>query len=486
MWGTETAAIPTRVRAVPDSAVGRPMRAQATSLVVALDVVALTLATVLGIAISRLLRPSLDFSWTTEVVRLLPWTALSVVVGFAAYGLYGRSLQRIRPSMFPDLARFGHALLVAGVVSVLGSGALAGWVGGPRLDAVEAGLVLVPAALLVRIGRSWSLWFSARRGVVRSRVAIVGSGPAMESLGRRLAQISDIDVVGVVDDGGLFELVGALGPVEDLPAICASHSIDRVVVAVGEAGHAIVAQQLRALPAAVQVSMVPPLWESLTWQSEVEDLNGMPVIDLLPARTGWVQRATKRGLDLVIGSFLLLVTLPALLAIAMAVKLTSRGPVLFRQTRIGRGNQGFTMYKFRTMTHQAEDAIVDLRDRNEGHGPLFKLRSDPRVTPVGRWLRKRSFDEIPQLLNVLKGDMSLVGPRPFVPTESAAFTGWSARRFDVRPGMTGQWQVCGRSDLPFEELKHMDYMYVASWSLWWDVKILWHTPSTVLAGQGAY
>jgi lipopolysaccharide/colanic/teichoic acid biosynthesis glycosyltransferase len=138
------------------------------------------------------------------------------------------------------------------------------------------------------------------------------------------------------------------------------------------------------------------------------------------------------------------------------------------------------------MRCDAEDAIVDLRDKSEVDGPLFKIKEDPRVTRVGRLLRATSLDELPQLFNVLVGQMSLVGPRPFVMAEAQEIDGWAAKRFTVRPGMTGLWQVSGRSDLPFEDLRHLDYAYVASWSLWWDLRILVKTPPTVLARRGAY
>ena len=175
-----------------------------------------------------------------------------------------------------------------------------------------------------------------------------------------------------------------------------------------------------------------------------------------------------------------------MLVTAIAIKATSPGPVLFRQPRTGRNGENFQIFKFRTMTVGADDAKVELRGHNDVDGPLFKLRDDPRVTRLGRLLRATSFDEMPQLLNVLLGQMSLVGPRPFVPDESAGIDGWAARRFDVKPGMTGLWQISGRNDLPFEELRQLDYAYVASWSLWWDLKILWHTPGSVLRRHGAY
>ena len=160
--------------------------------------------------------------------------------------------------------------------------------------------------------------------------------------------------------------------------------------------------------------------------------------------------------------------------------------MLFRQERIGKGNKPFTIYKLRTMAHDAEQKRPELEHSNEMDGPLFKIRADPRATPIGRFLRRTSLDEAPQLFNVLRGDMSLVGPRPFIRAESSAIDGSAQRRFEVRPGMTGLWQVSGRSELTFEEMQRLDYLYVASWSIWWDFRILWLTPALVFRGHGAF
>ena len=209
------------------------------------------------------------------------------------------------------------------------------------------------------------------------------------------------------------------------------------------------------------------------------------LIDIAPASMGPGARAVKRAFDLVVSSAVLIVVSPVLLAAAVAVAVTSPGPVFFRQERMGRGGRVFRIFKFRTMVDGAEHQRDHLLHLNEVDGPLFKVVDDPRITPVGRFLRRTSLDEIPQLLNVWKGDMSLVGPRPFVVPEALEIEGWARKRFEVRPGMTGLWQVSGRNELSHLELCRLDYLYVASWSFWWDIRILWHTPATVLKGRGA-
>jgi lipopolysaccharide/colanic/teichoic acid biosynthesis glycosyltransferase len=228
------------------------------------------------------------------------------------------------------------------------------------------------------------------------------------------------------------------------------------------------------------------MFELVTWRSQVEEISGLPVMDIAPANLGLSARFVKRAFDTAVSATILLVTLPVFVVVAAVIKATSRGPVFFRQARRGRDGIAFRIFKFRTMRADAEKERDLYLDRNEVDGPLFKIKEDPRITSVGRLLRGTSLDELPQLLNVLKGDMSVVGPRPFVIAESDRIDGWAARRFDVRPGMTGLWQTSGRNDLPFEELRRLDYAYVASWSFTWDLKILWQTPGSVWRRQGAY
>ena len=212
----------------------------------------------------------------------------------------------------------------------------------------------------------------------------------------------------------------------------------------------------------------------------------MPVVNLPPMRLSRSVRFLKRAVDIVVAFAGLLVLSPLLAVVAGAIKLDSRGPVFFRQERHGRGGSVFRILKFRTMEDGAESKRQQLATSNQVDGALFKIKEDPRVTRVGRVLRPASIDELPQLWNVLKGEMSLVGPRPFVIHESSQITGWASRRLDLTPGITGLWQVLGRNDLPFDEMVKLDYIYVTNWSLWWDLKILCQTIPVVLARRGAY
>jgi exopolysaccharide biosynthesis polyprenyl glycosylphosphotransferase len=232
--------------------------------------------------------------------------------------------------------------------------------------------------------------------------------------------------------------------------------------------------------------VAPVLMEVAGPRVHVSGVLGMPLQRVsAPVFTG-VRRVVKEIFDRVAASLLLLALSPALLVFAALIKLNSRGPVFYTQRRIGKDGKPFTMVKFRTMVVDADAKRVTLRLADEGAGPLFKLRRDPRVTRVGGWLRRYSVDELPQLANVLAGTMSLVGPRPPLPEETKTYAPDVRRRLLVKPGLTGLWQVSGRSDLPWEEAVRLDLRYVEDWSLALDALILWKTLRAVFGGEGAY
>ena len=429
-------------------------------------------------------------SLVASVVQEFPFIPL-FILAMAAYGLYQRDKRRLRSTSFLDIGPRGHALALGAIATLAASAAVHRLFSTPKIGWVEVLCMSAPAAALLPLGRATTGIFLRQTGTAfRSRVVIVGSGSVAASLAQRLARCADIDLVGFVDDTPLLPVTAPLGDhlgtIHDLPQLCVDMDIDRVLVAFSQSSPSWVVEMLRKLPSKVRISVVPRLFELVTWQSQIEELHGLTVMDVAPPQLGPVSRAAKRSLDIAVSTGTLLAALPIMVVIAVAIKATSPGPVFFRQERVGYKGKIFRIIKFRSMEVGADEIKIDLRDANDVDGPLFKLHRDPRVTRVGRFLRSTSLDELPQLLNVLVGNMSLIGPRPFVPDESAGIDGWAARRFDVRPGMTGLWQISGRNDLPFEELRQLDYAYVASWSLWWDLKILWHTPGTVFRRQGAY
>lgn len=207
--------------------------------------------------------------------------------------------------------------------------------------------------------------------------------------------------------------------------------------------------------------------------------------DLIPRRPV-SYRVWKRGFDLALSLVLLALFLPLFLLLALLVKLTSRGPVFYASTRIGRCGKPFKFLKFRTMFQDADRRLSDLMDENEKDGPIFKMKNDPRITPIGRFLRKYSLDELPQLLHVVRGEMSMVGPRPPVPREVEQYDAVARERLTIKPGLTCYWQIQGRSNLTFEEWMALDHKYMEDMSFWTDVKILLQTPKAVLKGEGAY
>jgi lipopolysaccharide/colanic/teichoic acid biosynthesis glycosyltransferase len=231
------------------------------------------------------------------------------------------------------------------------------------------------------------------------------------------------------------------------------------------------------------VSLLPSVHDVVGSEVVFDQLQGVTLLGVRQFGLSRSSRVIKRCFDLVGGGVLLLAASPAMIAIAVAIKLDSHGPVFFRQTRVGRGGRHFRIYKFRTMVRDAEARKAELAVRNEADG-LFKIADDPRITRVGRLLRRTSLDELAQLLNVMRGDMSLVGPRPLILDEDALITGADRHRLQLTPGMTGHWQIAGSSRVPLHEMVKIDYLYVAGWSLWSDMKILLRTVPYMLARRG--
>jgi exopolysaccharide biosynthesis polyprenyl glycosylphosphotransferase len=279
----------------------------------------------------------------------------------------------------------------------------------------------------------------------------------------------------------------ALGTVADIGPLVQSGAVDEIIIALPASSHEDVAPLLQLCEEhGVGFKLVPDLFEMSLSRVRIDALAGIPVLDVQEKPLRWTARAMKRAMDVVGASCLLLLSGPLTLVIALLIRLESEGPVLIRQERAGVRGRLFRCIKFRTMQHGAEEMQPLLMHLNETGGPTFKMRHDPRVTRLGRWMRQWSVDELPQAWNVLRGEMSLVGPRPPLPQEVDLYEPQHYRRFDVKPGMTGLWQVSGRSDLPFEEMVLMDSYYVENWSLGLDLKILVRTMIAVLARQGAY
>jgi exopolysaccharide biosynthesis polyprenyl glycosylphosphotransferase len=360
--------------------------------------------------------------------------------------------------------------------------------------AVLPSLVLWAAAiLLVPTFRSLLHWLARNRSWYRQPVALIGSPSAVERVRRRIERHPEygLDVVATLN-------VGAEASGNGQKEI----SADQIVAQVQAAGarRAIVTgwpeepsgrvELIQALiNSRVQIDLVSGEPEALWSAAVLHHLEGLPMLTLSPPRIGRVKSLVKRATDLTIAGSLLVVLSPLLAYIAIRIKLDSDGPILFRQERVGREGARFEVLKFRTMVVGAETRKHELSELNiHAAQPeaMFKIPEDPRITGFGAWLRRWSLDELPQLWNVVKGDMSVVGPRPLIPEEAALVKGRYTERMRVRPGITGPWQILGRSDIPFDEMVKLDYMYVATWSSRQDLTLLLRTVGAVSRARGAY
>jgi len=232
--------------------------------------------------------------------------------------------------------------------------------------------------------------------------------------------------------------------------------------------------------------LIPDLYELSLSRIDMEAIEGIPLIGIKQVSLNRIQGFIVRLVDCCVAGLGLLLSSPLWLLLALAIKLTSRGPIIYKSTRVGLQGQLFEMWKFRSMYRDADQRLAALLAKNEAQGPLFKMKEDPRITPIGKFLRRTSLDEVPQLVNVLKGDMSLVGPRPPLPREVAQYEEWQKGRLAIKPGLTGLWQVRGRSDISFDEGVLMDLYYIENWSLRLYFQILLRTIPAVLLRQGAY
>jgi exopolysaccharide biosynthesis polyprenyl glycosylphosphotransferase len=416
---------------------------------------------------------------------------LCIVAGMAIAGTYRSNLRSPNQSTFSMLKDFLFGVSFGAIVSLAVSNLLHRLFGTHRSSSVVVIAVAMLCFVLITFGRMMLRHRALTRRPVR--VLLVDSGLRKDRISTHIAIQHGFQLVGWVLPTGPApdEAVGVL---DDLERLVQELQIDRVIIgSTGLIGAETAGIYRSVLPFA-KVSLVPRGFELVSWRSRLTDLSGLPLLEVAPPlMTRW-DRSVKRLTDIIGAVLAIAVTLPFWIILAIIIKVTSEGPVFFRQPRIGRGGREFSIIKFRTMTTVEEDGndLADLTAMAEGSSelPLHVSRGKAnlanRPTRVGAVLRKYGVDEIPQFLNVLRGDMSIVGPRPFVPSESDALEGWSARRFEVRPGITGLWQVSGRNELSAEDLRQLDYLYVVSWSFVWDLRIMAETPTVMVKGLGSY
>jgi exopolysaccharide biosynthesis polyprenyl glycosylphosphotransferase len=332
-----------------------------------------------------------------------------------------------------------------------------------------------------------------RLGIGETRVLVVGSGRLGKMVMQSLAANPNLgySVVGFLhdlteqpSDFGRFKM---LGTIDDMRMVILSMQVDEVIIALPGNMHR---QAIRSVKLCERLGtsfkLIPDLYEVNLSRIDMDAIEGIPLLGIKQVSLNTPQRIVTRAIDISISLLVLILGSPLFLFLALAVRFSSPGSIIYKQERVGLNGKHFFMYKFRSMYKDADQRLAQLLCQNEAQGPIFKMRYDPRVTPIGRFIRRTSLDEIPQFVNVLKGEMSLVGPRPPLPREVAQYEEWQRGRLAIKPGLTGLWQVRGRSNISFDEGVLMDLYYIENWSLRLYIQVLMRTVPAVLFSRGAY
>jgi exopolysaccharide biosynthesis polyprenyl glycosylphosphotransferase len=447
-------------------------------------------------ALADLLFGSDAAGWNLSVVELvvalvmLPAWLVAAKLG----GLYDHDEERADHSTVDELAGVLR-IVTTGVWTILVAALVTG-VAHPRLGHLAAFWAF--AVPLIVGGRGLARAACRRTRMYTQNTAIVGTGDVGQTFASKIRQHPEygINLVGFVDRSprdlrrGL-EAIPVLGSPEHLPALVKLYDIERVLIAYCDDSPWDMVSLIRSLnDLDVQVDIVPRLYEIVGPSATMHAVEGLALIGLPSFSLSRSSQLLKRAMDLVLGGLGLIVLLPLFLLIAVLIKLDSRGPVFFRQVRMGAHEQTFRIHKFRTMGCDAEERKREVAHLNmyaDTDDPrMFKVPDDPRVTRIGGFLRRFSLDELPQLIDVVRGKMSLVGPRPLILDEDQHVVDWARKRLDLRPGITGLWQVLGRNAIPFEDMTKLDYLYVANWSLWGDLRLILQTIPALVRSRRAY
>jgi exopolysaccharide biosynthesis polyprenyl glycosylphosphotransferase len=461
---------------------------------------ALLLADVVGLTVAFLVAQTVAgsqsdaggaFGRETETLLFLATLPAWIVLA-KLYGLYDRDEERTDHTTVDDLSGVFHLVTVGAWLSFFGS-----WLTSvAEPDLFKLGLFWALAIALIVLSRTAARAYCRRTVNYLQNAVIVGADDVGQLAARKILRHPEygINVVGFVDSSPQelhpdVSHLSVLGRPERLLEIVRLLDVERVVIGFSGDSSEQTLDLVRSLKDVdVQVDVVPRLFELVSSNAGIHTIEGMPLVSLPPLRLSPSSRLLKRTMDATVSFFGLALLSPVFLLIALTLKLGSRGPVFFRQVRMGARDHTFTIVKFRTMVPGADERRAEVAHLNVHgeNGAMLKVKNDPRVTRVGRLLRRTSLDELPQLWNVLKGEMSLVGPRPLPLDEDRHVGSWARRRLDLRPGMTGPWQVLGRSDIPFEEMVKLDYLYVTGWSLGYDLKLLARTIPGLFSVRGAY
>jgi exopolysaccharide biosynthesis polyprenyl glycosylphosphotransferase len=454
----------------------------------------------LGLAVVHYYAPSPDpgfafdyLSNRIKVTNALLGFAL-LIIWHVSFGVQGLYLSHRLSTISEELKEVARAIGIS-AIALLAAAQIGRW---PTINARTVAAFAFASFVLVggmRLGLRLNLRRLRRRGHNTKSLLIVGGGARAQEFAMRVSKRQDFGykLIGYVESDPTYSqqaVAGSawLGSIEDLPRIVAAEVIDEVAVALPIKSQYSQIESTVALleEQGIVVHLLSDFFPHRLARYQPAEFQGIPLVSLLSAPTLSWRTEFKRLLDLLIATVFLILSLPLFVLVAIAIRLDSAGPVLFVQERMGFNKRRFRMFKFRTMQVDAESRLKELEHLNEKQGPIFKIRNDPRITPVGRWLRKTSLDELPQLINVLLGDMSVVGPRPLSIRDALLLEeAWQKRRFSVKPGLTCLWQVSGRSNLSFEEWMQLDLEYIDQWSLVLDCRILLRTIPAILFAKGA-
>ncbi|MEF3304483.1 sugar transferase [Paenibacillus sp. GYB003] len=355
-----------------------------------------------------------------------------------------------------------------------------------RILILSLALLMVACFLLTRMIRIGAIRALRNTKYYCKNVLIIGAGRVGEQIRNNLIsnKISSSRFIGFLDDYKNGDQV--LGKISHIEELVQKYKIHEMYITIPSERGMINKLITNVRKYDVQIKIIPEMFELVTSSVSFDHAFDYPCIEIVRTPLRGINLFMKRSADFILSAIGIVLISPLLVIIALAIKLDSKGPILIKQKRIGKNGAPFYMLKFRSMVENAEQLKASLVEKNEAVGPVFKIKNDPRITRIGRFIRKYSLDELPQLFNVLFGQMSLVGPRPPLPNEVEQYSDYQWRRFDVRPGITGLWQVSGRSDLPFDEWVKLDIYYIERWSLSLEFKIILKTIPVVLKGEGAY
>jgi exopolysaccharide biosynthesis polyprenyl glycosylphosphotransferase len=416
------------------------------------------------------------------------------VVAARAYGLYSHDEERTDHRTIDDFGGVFH-LVTIGTCTTFFVGSLSGMV---EPDPIRMAVFWLAAVSFMTLGRIIGRIACRKSTLYVQKTLVVGSGGTAELVAQKVQRHPEygLELVGLVDDAideepennGLANLP-RFSSLATAPLLARALGIERLIIAIPNAKRERVIHLIRGLRELdIQIDIVPFFFDVLSPSMDIHSIEGLPLLGLRPARLPRSSILFKRAMDLTLSALGLLVLAPLFCLIAIAIKLDSRGPIFFRQVRMGSKDKTFRIFKFRTMEVDADARRAELRHLSQHAGKgrdafMLKIPDDPRVTRVGHFLRRYSLDELPQLFNVLIGEMSLVGPRPLPLDEDSFVTEWARHRLDLKPGITGPWQVLGRHEIPFEEMVELDYRYVTNWSLGRDLKLTLQTIPVLVRGS---